>query len=335
MGKTTQVYRLSSDFEALAKKTIDEELSANPSVSLKKYYMQCFDQAVIDGVPADHVTRIVRDRLNVIKRKRVLRNNPKANESECLINYSWYYQVASEAGVIEKSVTASSITVTESRNSSHRINREFIEQVNELRGACDLIISALKSLKDDNGDPIEINNLLTEKQHTNFIEELKTTAMIVKTTFDGKTKVPQNTHHLFRACVAVEAGLFAACKAYMAQRTLLLNQNSNFITKKQTNKFRTNEEPDILSIYKPKDRDEAIYQGNYGVQCKCGSWRVKEKLGNEKKVQCIDCNVIFKGVTISHCKYCQTPFYDSVIKKIKNNGKCPECKTATILPESF
>ena len=326
---------LSSDFEVLAQKTIDEELTATPSTSLKEYYKKCFDQALIDGVQKDQISKVVRDRLNTIKTKRVLKNNPSASEEECLINNSWYTTVAIQCGVTDKYNKPNQITQPLLRNTSHAINEDFIEQIRELRGACDLVIFALKNLKDDNGDPIELNKQLTKKQHTNFFEELKTTLMIVNSTFNEKTKIPRNTHHIFKAAVSIEAGLYAACKAYMSQRILLLNQSSNWITKKQTNKFRTNEEPDILALFAPKDRDEAIYQGNYGVQCKCGSWRVKEKPGGENNVQCIDCNKIFKGSTISHCKYCQTPFYDDVIKKIKNNGKCPECKTATVLPGSF
>ena len=331
-------YRLSKDFELLAVKAVDEELLSTPSASLGDFYKKCFDQAEIDGVPKTQISKIVRTELNAIKRDKILKANPNATESECLINHSWYSKIAKECGVVEEynlTNNSNQIPPTVLQNSSSNLNTEFIEEIRELRGACDLIMFALKNLKNDSGDPIEIKKLLTAKQYANFMEELKTNIMIIRTTFDEKTKVPQNTHNLFKACIAIEAGLNAACKSYMAQRVLLLNKNSTFITNKQTNKFRNNEEPNILALYTPKTRDEAIYQNYYGVQCKCGSWRVKVKVGGNSNVQCIDCDAMFKGKTVSFCNYCQTPLYDDIIKKIKKTGKCPECKTEVILPGSF
>ena len=331
-------YHLSKDFNLLAQKAVDEEFSAAPSNILSHYYKQCFDQAEIDGVPKTQISVVVRDNLNAIKRAKILKINPDADESECLINHSWYNQVAKECGVSRDYILKSNQLekpVPAFGNSSSSLNSEFIDNIVGLRESCDAIIYALKNLKSSDGDPKEIKTILTPKQYSNFISEIKTSVKIVRTTFDEKTKIPQNTHHIFKTCLAVEAGLFAACKAYMQQRLTLLNNLSTYITNKQANKFKDNQEPNILAIYKPKNRDEALYQDMYGVQCKCKSWRVKEKIGGENNVECLDCDKVFSAKTLSNCKFCQTPLYDDIIKKIKKNGKCPDCSHAVVLPESF
>lgn len=111
------------------------------------------------------------------------------------------------------------------------------------------------------------------------------------------------------------------------------------LSRKQAKKICTGRVRNVLPLFDPRNRDEAIAQNFYGLQCKeCDSWRVdrKESLGLKDHLYCYACTNEFLGKTVSQCKYCFYPFYTQVLQIIKNNGsKCPKCKKDVEIPRSL
>lgn len=72
------------------------------------------------------------------------------------------------------------------------------------------------------------------------------------------------------------------------------------LTPKQTTKYRHGEVRELLPIYDPKNRNEAILAGFYGQQCKCKSWRVKldKEATDDFKLHCFACLATFEPVTL-------------------------------------
>ncbi len=72
------------------------------------------------------------------------------------------------------------------------------------------------------------------------------------------------------------------------------------LTPKQATKYRHGEVRELLPIYDPKNRDEAILAGFYGQQCTCGSWRVKldKEATDVFKLHCFACLSTFEPVTL-------------------------------------
>ncbi|GEM_PF-2676700 len=71
------------------------------------------------------------------------------------------------------------------------------------------------------------------------------------------------------------------------------------LTGKQYHKLKVGITRMIHPLFEPKNQQEAIDRGFYGIQCRCGSWRVliEKEPTKEFKVQCCKCQLIFEPKT--------------------------------------
>lgn len=118
------------------------------------------------------------------------------------------------------------------------------------------------------------------------------------------------------------------------------------LTSKQAMKFIHSHVPEILPIFEPTSRDDAIADGFTGAACpECGSFRVEKKYHtgrNDFYNFCHACQTWYEGKPISKCWHCHFPFYDEILRIIKKNAtthengaiesKCPKCNGDITLP---
>lgn len=94
------------------------------------------------------------------------------------------------------------------------------------------------------------------------------------------------------------------------------------ISKKQLNEFKKGHTRQVPDILEPKTRDEALVMNFQGMQCpKCKSWRTDlAPDGIEFKCKCYACDARFERGIISKCPQCHLPFFDEIIKNMKQNS---------------
>ena len=195
----------------------------------------------------------------------------------------------------------------------------------DLRTTCKLLAMAISR--------INVDQYLTKQEVDGFIRDAVQISRIARDVGDRKTSVSQNTQLLFRRVMAVEAGMLNIAKIFLKTRINMLDVVGRaFMSKKQASKYRTGLTPSLIPIFQPKNMDEAIFVGYYGMQCKkCNSWRVSQQSDSNamENLICMDCNRTFKGFTVSHCSglgSCGMLFFCEEIKYIKQNKKCPGCE---------
>ena len=254
---------------------------------------------------------------------------------ELSISNGYYYHIMSQHGWNDPNMGPRSQTTPreESRNTSYIMpNEACVRSIRTIKQTCNLIEDGFLNLKDRKGKNIELKEVVGDAQLTSFLKEFEKIGSIAANAANAKTKVPPNTHALFKRCLEVEAGLINAAKLFLQTKLVMLDNIRVFITKKQAQKFERGSEPAQISIFKPKDRDEAIFLSWYGIQCKCGSWRVREHTSSTRNnLQCIDCNLEFEGYTLTHCSglgSCGKIWYLEELRHIVKNKKCPACGKA-------
>ena len=132
-----------------------------------------------------------------------------------------------------------------------------------------------------------------------------------------------------------------------------ITKKKETMTAKQLNKIIERRVRKVLDVLNPKNRDEAISIGMYGIKCpntECGSYRVERTIDNKTfkmKNHCYACDNDDDKVKFAskcHNNECNFPFYTDVLEvmaqtAVEENGamksKCPRCETEAILPIHF
>lgn len=201
-------------------------------------------------------------------------------------------------------------------------NSKVIELGDEIIDTFNIIIKKLKT------KPFE--SKLTEEERKDFTEFNQFYMKIIEA-LCKKKNLNFEEHSLLVAITAEMIKYFSFL--YLAKVKKL------HLSRKQAKKIRTGRVRNVLPLFDPRNRDDAIAQNFYGLQCKeCDSWRVdrKESLGHKDLLHCYACTNEFLGKTVSQCKYCFFPFYAEVLQIIKNNGsKCPKCEKDIRIPISL
>ena len=213
--------------------------------------------------------------------------------------------------------------------SNTSVNKECVEAVRGIKEICNLLADGFEHLKDRKGEPLELSSITTDEKLLLFMKELTKTAKIAANAANAKTQVPTNTHHLFKMCLQVEAGMINVARVFLQAKLAMLDKVHIFITAKQAQKFVKGSEPSQLELFAPKNRDEALFLYWYGLPCpECKSWRVQEQGAIRQNLQCVDCGAAFEGHTLTHCSglgSCGKIFYAKELKHIIRNKKCPDC----------
>ncbi len=133
-----------------------------------------------------------------------------------------------------------------------------------------------------------------------------------------------------------------------------LKEDKDTMTSKQAMKIVLGFVNNMLKIHDPRDRDSALIQGYYGIQCpECGSRRCQEREHpdtHEDLIFCYSCESWLICKSTPMCWGCHLPLYDEIMehakKKMKvetndNDGsvvegvrviECPKCEKQIRLP---
>ena len=321
----------SRDYHNLLNNVIENELTIHDKPNHEVLWVKMGNQLEIEGVAKNQISTIMRkdieDRLYEKQFKEFM---PRED-------YRWhngsYWLVTKKNGWTNSDMARHTIDPTQDQlNSSINTkfpNQEMIDIFMDIKEICNLGIDKAKNTK-------EFEELFDKKETREFYKQQRAFISNCKDVLDEKTKIPVNTELLFIECVTTaEGGLNNAVKLFHKTRMQLLDdQGKKLITAKQSAKYLNGDKASKLPLLKPNSRDSAIFEKYFGVQCECGSWRVRPK-NDGNKVECFDCSLEFIAKTLSKCTYCQTPLYKESLLHIMKTNRCENCNTEIILPQEI
>lgn len=181
---------------------------------------------------------------------------------------------------------------TSSDVKQHRkANKDYVKL---LRASGEFLLDFADSIRDieliEKLDPTEYQLLM--KRHEHFLQ-------LCKEATDKRTNVLPKTQFMFIEAFSI-AGLnhcFSIYVKYLKEFTEL--------TGKQSLKILSGKIQNIIPLYDPKTRIEALQSGFYGVRCeKCGSWRIDlvYHSGIGERLHCYNCTHEFLPIaeTLPH-----------------------------------
>lgn len=328
----------SQESKRITEKIVFEEInSEHDNSTMKQYYVNLMDQLEMDGLPKSKISTV--GSLLICERKSKVLNLPISDVSVG----SWWYEIAKEKECIDVSFSHPIGTDPERENSSiNTPNAHIIHILRQIKLICNLAINTFPKYP-------ELGSIFGEKETREFYMQLQSVIDNCNYVFDEKTKIPPNTEQMLLECISTSNTSISECASkFMEMKVeLLKNQTNSILTAKQARKFQIGDKVSQLDLWSPTSRDMAIF-GNYiGIQCECGSWRVRTQ-NNKKDVECYDCKKISNRISISKCRFCQMPLYKEDLKHIVDTwemvteehptgdamcgGHCPNCNTINRLP---
>jgi len=201
---------------------------------------------------------------------------------------------------------------------------------------CDELIDICRTIKDKSKEINPLEDLFGKKHMSEFYRQRMAMTNNCKNSIDSKTKVPRNTELFLLECLATVLGNTNKCaQVFMEQNLARLKEQGKFFTLKQASKFQKGNKQSQLNILKPNSRDTALYLDCSGVQCTCGSWRVRDRQ-ESNDLECYDCDKILPQGHISKCEHCQIPLYkERLVWMVKHKNKCPNCEIKNDLPQEL
>ncbi len=259
-------------------------------------------------------------------------------EFMCRDEYKWhngsYWLVTKRNGWTNPDMARNVLPDPEKDQENSSINTKngsMIELCYDIIDICRTMIDKSKA-----EDMKSFEDILGKKKMDEFYKQSMAITINCKNAIDNKTKVPKNTELFLLECLATVLGSTNKCaQVFMEQNLIRLKEQGKFFTLKQATKFQKGGKQSQLNILKPISRDTALYLNYSGVQCTCGSWRVRDKQ-ESNKLECYDCGKILPKGHISKCEHCQIPLYKERLQyMIKHKNKCQNCETKNDLPEEL
>lgn len=317
----------SKDYYNLLSNIIENELQA-PLVSNESLWVQMGTQLEIEGVPKQQISTVMRrDIEDKLYEKQFKAHMPRDE-------YKWhnnsYWLVTKKNGWTNPDMARHvSDPKEDQRNSSLNTNNSgMIKLFYELIDICKTGIEKARVCN-------SMYDVYGKKEMNEFYRQRNTMIENCKSALDNKTKIPTNTELILLECMATGIGNISHCaKKFMEIRMLNMEEQGKFLTLKQASKFQNGAKQSQLALLKPLSRDTAMDGGYWGIQCVCGSWRIREKQDGGK-LECFDCDKEFPKTFVSKCKHCQIPLFKERLVYIIKNGKCKNCKTSQELPEEL
>lgn len=216
-------------------------------------------------------------------------------------------------------------------------NQEIVLYTNKsMKSICYDIINLCKIMIEKSKSNISFEKTFGKKEMDEFYKQRHTIINNCKNVIDYKTKIPSNTEIFLLECLStILASTNKCAEKFMEQNLIRFKEQGKFLTLKQTTKFQNGTKQSHQFILKPPTRDMAIFLDYTGIQCTCGSFRVRMKGGNgidSFKLICYDCNKILPKCHISKCSVCKIPLYKERLLHIVKTNKCENCDSVIDLP---
>ena len=316
----------SKDYYNLLNNVIESELTAIISNN-ETLWVAMGNQLEIEGVNKSQISTIVRkDIEDKLWEKEFKSEYSREDYRYCNTKY---FEVMKDNGWTNP-------FMARNKKLDPQTDQEIVPYVNPKMKvvSCDLI-NLCKILINKSKDGISFEDVFGEKKMNEFYKQMHTVINNCKNAIDHKTKVSKNTELFLLECLSTILGSVNKCaQIFMEQNLIRLKEQGGFLTLKQANKFQKGMKQSQLHILKPTSRDESLFLDYVGVQCECGSYRVRQKL-DSYKLECYDCNNIIQSSHISKCTCCRIPLYKERLLHIVKTGKCENCDDTVDLPQGL
>ncbi len=324
------ITKRSKDYSKLLDNVIENELIDVVTQNNEALWVAMGNELEIQGIDKSQISTIVRKDIEEMLYDKQFKEF--LSREEYRYNNSKYFIVMKDNGwtnpVMARNVKSSDPVMDQDNSSIYTKNNDMIELCYDIIDVCRTMIDKSKS---DDIKPFE--DVIGEKKISEFYKQITTSINNCKNAIDHKTKVPKNTELFLLECLSTILGNTNKCaQVFMEQNLLRLKDQGKFFTLKQATKFQNGGRQSQLTILKPISRDTALYLDYSGVQCTCGSWRVRDR-SESNNLECYDCDAILPKQHISKCENCQIPLYKERIQwMLKHKNKCQNCDTKVNLP---
>jgi len=322
----------SNDYQKFLNDVTENIINADPDSSNQKLWVQMGDALEMSNTPKDQISTIMRKDIEQILYDKIYHEfGPREN-------YKWhnntYWLVTKAHGWTNPEMARN----TNNNNLDPiRINKLVPCTNPDMKAVCYDLINLCRILIEKTKDGESFEETFGEKQMNEFYKQMRTVLNNCKNAIDSKTKVPKNTEVFFLECLSTITGNVNKCaQVFMEQNLIRLKKQGKFFTTKQASKFQKGGKQSKQIILNPTDRDQAIFLDCIGIQCECGSYRIRQK-DNSYKLECYDCDRTMpqEHGHVSKCNSCKIPLYKERLVHIVKTGKCDNCNEVVDLPPSL
>lgn len=326
----SQSLKHSKNYHNLLDNVIENELTLNTKPNNEGLWVKMGSQLEIEEIPSHRISTIM---------KKDIEDKLYENQSKDFKNYtprkeySWhsghYFEVVSRNGWTNPKMARIAPGQEQYNSSINTLNN------NNMLVICDDIINICRYIKEKALDAKPLENIFGEKEMKEFYKQRKSMMKNCKNVIDEKTKVPTNTELFLLESLSTVLGNTHKC-AEVFQHVVMnhMEEQGKFLTSKQAHKYQNGDKQSKLNIFKPIERDSALFAEYTGIQCTCESWRVREN-PNTNSLECYDCEKVFPKQHIPKCNNCQIPLFKERIKHIVDTGKCENCEYKVDLPDEI
>lgn len=325
----------SKDYYNLLNNAIENELKTD-TPNNQILWVAMGSQLEIEGVEKSQISTIVRKDIEDKLWEKEFKNE-YAREDYRYCN-SKYYEVMKDNGWTNPFMA---------RNVDPRVDQQIVPYTNpKMKEVCYDIINLCRILIDKSKDGVSFEKEFGEKHMKEFYKQQHIMNNNCKNAIDHKTKVPKNTEVFLLECLSTITKSVNKCaEVFMEQNLIRLKEQRTisvrtgkpvpFLTIKQAAKFKNGMRQSQQFILKPPTRDMALFLDYTGVQCTCGSWRVRQKQ-DSYKLECYDCDAILPHGHISKCEHCKVPLYKERLQyMVKHKNQCQNCDEVNDLPQEL
>lgn len=318
----------SKDYQNLLYNLVENELLIKPS-NIAELWIKMGEALEFEHIPKIQISTIIRKDIEE-KRFQIQKDKPR---EECKYHSGYYFDTMRNHGWINPEMARNT------KDDFDPLKDQKIVPCNnpDMKAVCYDIINLCRILIDKSKDGISFEDTFGEKQMNEFYKQMRTVLNNCKNAIDNKTKVPKNTEVFFLECLSIVTGSVNKCaQVFMEQNLKRLKKQGKFFTTKQASKFQKGGKQSKQIILNPTDRDQAIFLDYIGVQCECGSYRIRQK-DNSYKLECYDCDRTMpqENGHVSKCDGCKIPLFKERLVHIVKTKKCDNCDQVVHLPPSL
>ncbi|MDI1496212.1 MAG: hypothetical protein K8823_1520 [Cenarchaeum symbiont of Oopsacas minuta] len=316
------------DIISLANKAAYLEINNANHAKLSEIWQKMGEILESENVPKTLIsTRIKQEIIRQIKDKTPHRTNNR----EVKIS-GYFYRVMGRRGWLNPKQQHGYVVPPKSELDTPKKNVDFDLQFRRLKKCITWIIYTSGKMRE---------SLQTEKyQHT--LRELSNLITAFENAANKKTKVSKQDQNMFINCLFLRDTIKNSLILYYEKKIeLIKNVTGNVMTKETARHYLDGFGDEIPPLMHPSNRDEAIFCGYWGVQCKrCKSWRVLENpepVLNGRQVRCLECErakmpSLFAAPTLTRCPECGFILYSKELRYVIKHKKCGACGIGLHLP---
>jgi hypothetical protein len=318
-------FRISRDYRNHLNSVTQNMINAVPDSSNRDLWIKMGEQLEIDGVPRERISTIMKRDIEDMLYEGLFKRFMSRGE------YKWhnntYWIVTRERGWTNPDMAR--------HTDPDRIRKTVPHANPNMKELCYDIINLCKMLADRSQHGASLEACLGRKEMEEFYRQRLTIISNCRNAIDRKTKAPRNTETFLLECLATVCGSVNKCaEVFMEQNLERLKMQGKFLTVKQATKFQKGMRQSRHFILKPPTRDMALYLDYAGVQCTCGSWRVRPR-PDSYGLECYDCGKALPPAHVSKCDYCRVPLYKERLQHIVKSGRCENCNKRVDLPQEL